>query len=127
MLRHLQIRDLAIIEAVDIEFGPGLTVLTGETGAGKSMLIDALELLCGGRAAADVVRQGAERADNITGVLWIEYRRPIGSRRHFMPGGIPIIDNHFSTLRTAGMPERDPYRWFPRTRRRPQCLPGLRP
>ncbi|HEY4974581.1 MAG TPA: AAA family ATPase, partial [Steroidobacteraceae bacterium] len=63
MLRHLQIRDFAIIDALELEFSPGLTVLTGETGAGKSIVVDALELLCGSRAGADVVRAGAERAD----------------------------------------------------------------
>ena len=46
MLRHLQIRDFAIIDAVELEFSRGLTVLTGETGAGKSIIVDALELLC---------------------------------------------------------------------------------
>ncbi len=63
MLRYLQIRDFALIDAVELEFQPGLTVLTGETGAGKSMIVDALELLAGGRAGADWVRGGAERAD----------------------------------------------------------------
>ncbi|HEY6453180.1 MAG TPA: DNA repair protein RecN [Steroidobacteraceae bacterium] len=63
MLRYLHIRDFAIIDSVEIEFGDGLTVLTGETGAGKSIIVDALELLAGGRAGADVVRAGAERAD----------------------------------------------------------------
>jgi len=63
MLRYLQIRDFAIIDSVEIEFSRGLTVLTGETGAGKSIIVDALELLAGGRAGADVVRAGAERAD----------------------------------------------------------------
>jgi DNA repair protein RecN (Recombination protein N) len=63
MLRYLQIRDFAIIEHVELEFSGGLTVLTGETGAGKSIIVDALELLSGGRAGADVVRAGAERAD----------------------------------------------------------------
>jgi DNA repair protein RecN (Recombination protein N) len=63
MLRNLQIRDLAIVDAVEIDFTSGLTVLTGETGAGKSILVDALELLGGGRAGAEVVRAGAERAD----------------------------------------------------------------
>jgi DNA repair protein RecN (Recombination protein N) len=63
MLRYLQIRDFAIIESVELEFTGGLTVLTGETGAGKSIIVDALELLSGGRAGADVVRAGAERAE----------------------------------------------------------------
>jgi DNA repair protein RecN (Recombination protein N) len=63
VLRYLQIRDFALIEAVELEFRPGLTVLTGETGAGKSMIVDALELLAGGRAGAEWVRTGAERAD----------------------------------------------------------------
>ncbi|HXR18749.1 MAG TPA: DNA repair protein RecN [Steroidobacteraceae bacterium] len=63
MLRHLQIRDFAIIDQVEIEFSGGLTVLTGETGAGKSIIVDALELLAGARAGADVVRGGADRAD----------------------------------------------------------------
>jgi len=63
MLMHLQIRDFAIIDAVELEFRPGLTVLTGETGAGKSIVVDALQLLAGGRAGAEVVRAGAERAE----------------------------------------------------------------
>jgi DNA repair protein RecN (Recombination protein N) len=63
MLTHIQIRDFAIIDAVELELGPGLTVLTGETGAGKSILVDALLLAAGGRAGAEVVRHGAERAE----------------------------------------------------------------
>ncbi len=63
MLTHLQIRDFAIIDAVELELRSGLTVLTGETGAGKSILVDALQLLVGGRAGAEVVRHGAERAE----------------------------------------------------------------
>jgi DNA repair protein RecN (Recombination protein N) len=63
MLTHLQIRDFAIIDAVELELRAGLTVLTGETGAGKSILVEALQLLAGGRAGAEVVRHGAERAE----------------------------------------------------------------
>ncbi|HUJ87138.1 MAG TPA: DNA repair protein RecN [Burkholderiales bacterium] len=63
MLRALGIRDFVIVQRVEMEFGPGFTVLTGETGAGKSILVDAIELLMGGRADAATVREGAERAE----------------------------------------------------------------
>src|SRR6201998_1166577 len=63
MLTPLQIRDFAIIDAVELELRTGLTVLTGETGAGKSIVVDALQLIAGGRAGAEVVRHGAERAE----------------------------------------------------------------
>jgi DNA repair protein RecN (Recombination protein N) len=62
MLRFLAIRNLAVIDALEIELAPGLTVLTGETGAGKSMLVEAIDLLTGGRASADLVRTGEEIA-----------------------------------------------------------------
>ncbi|HKT73783.1 MAG TPA: DNA repair protein RecN [Steroidobacteraceae bacterium] len=68
MLTYLQIRDFAIIDAIELELRPGLTVLTGETGAGKSILVDALQLLAGARAGAEVVRHGAERSE-ITGTF----------------------------------------------------------
>ncbi len=62
MLERLTIRDLALVEHVELAFGPGLHALTGETGAGKSLLVDALGLLVGQRADADVVREGAKAA-----------------------------------------------------------------
>ena len=62
MLRYLAIRPLAVIDRLELEFGPGLTVLTGETGAGKSILVGAIGLLVGGRASADLVRTGEEMA-----------------------------------------------------------------
>jgi len=63
MLTHLQLRDFVIVDTAELDFGPGLTALTGETGAGKSIVVDALLLIAGGRAGGDVVRQGAERAE----------------------------------------------------------------
>ncbi len=63
MLLALSIRDFAVVDRLDLEFGPGFTTLTGETGAGKSILIDALALALGERADATVVRAGAERAE----------------------------------------------------------------
>ncbi|TAM09037.1 MAG: DNA repair protein RecN [Nevskiaceae bacterium] len=63
MLRHLAIRNLALVEQLEIDFSTGLTVLTGETGAGKSILIDAIGLVLGARADATLVRNGAAHAE----------------------------------------------------------------
>src|SRR3954447_9834210 len=62
MLSHLRITNFALLDDVEIELGPGFNVLTGETGAGKSLLVDAVALVRGGRASSDVVRAGAEEA-----------------------------------------------------------------
>ncbi len=62
MLTALSIRDVVLIERLDLDFGPGLTVLTGETGAGKSILLDSLGLALGGRAESGLLRAGAEQA-----------------------------------------------------------------
>jgi DNA repair protein RecN (Recombination protein N) len=62
MLRFLRITHLAVIDSVEVEFGPGLSVLTGETGAGKSILVEAVGLLLGGRASGDLVRTDAAAA-----------------------------------------------------------------
>ena len=63
MLRTLSIRDFVIVDAIELEFSSGFSVFTGETGAGKSILIDALQLALGGRGDASVVREGAAKAD----------------------------------------------------------------
>ncbi|HEY6837512.1 MAG TPA: AAA family ATPase, partial [Geobacteraceae bacterium] len=62
MLTDLNIRNFAIIDNLHVDFRPGLTVLTGETGAGKSIIVDAVSLILGGRASADLIRTGAEEA-----------------------------------------------------------------
>lgn len=71
MLNELSIRNFAIIESLSISFNKGLTVLTGETGAGKSIIIDAVHLLVGGRGSAEFVRHGEDKAE-IEGLFFIE-------------------------------------------------------
>lgn len=63
MLAALSIRNLAVIEEVSVQFHPGFHVLTGETGAGKSIIIDALSLIIGGRSSADIIRYGCDKAE----------------------------------------------------------------
>ena len=63
MLRSLTIRDFVIVDRLELEFSGGFGVLTGETGAGKSILLDALGLVLGGRGEAGMVRSGRDRAD----------------------------------------------------------------
>src|ERR1043165_7695863 len=63
MLTVLRARDFALLDRLELTLGPGLNVLTRETGAGKSILLDALTLVLGGRARGDLVRTGAEGAE----------------------------------------------------------------
>ena len=74
MLRELHVRNLAVAEAIDLNLEDGFTVVTGETGAGKSILIDALALALGAKPDADDVRSGAD-------ALTVEARFSIGGRR----------------------------------------------
>jgi len=67
MLNHLALKDFAVVRATELEFGPGMTVISGETGAGKSLLVDALGFLSGLRADSGVVRHGSERAELAAG------------------------------------------------------------
>lgn len=62
MLVHLHVRNLALIEDIEVEFGSGLNILTGETGAGKSILLGSMQLILGGRSAKDMIRTGASSA-----------------------------------------------------------------
>ena len=62
MLHEIHIQNYAVIEALKVEFAPGLNLLSGETGSGKSILVDALGLALGGRASPEVIRTGQERA-----------------------------------------------------------------
>src|SRR5690606_1008974 len=75
MLSELSIRNFAIIEALSISFEKGLTVLTGETGAGKSIIIDAVNLLAGGRGSTEFIRHGETKAE-IEGLFLIEEQHP---------------------------------------------------
>ena len=78
MLRELRVRNFAVLEAVVVPLAPGLNVLTGETGAGKSMLIDAILLIRGARAQGDVIRADTETA-TVEAVFDVEPRGPVAA------------------------------------------------
>lgn len=102
MIERLSVRNFILVDALDLEFTPGFNVLTGETGAGKSILVGALSVLCGGRAAADLVRSGADEAvvagefrvaDNQECLAWLQ-------EREISPeDGVVLVRR---TLRTSG-------------------------
>jgi DNA repair protein RecN (Recombination protein N) len=80
MLRELQVRDLALVAESTVRFGPGLNLLTGETGSGKSLIIDALSLALGARGSADQVRHGAEKAMVEAVFDSVRLQREVGKR-----------------------------------------------
>ena len=93
MLRRLSLRDFVIVPALELEFHAGFSVLTGETGAGKSILVDALQLVLGSRGDAGVVREGAARAE-----LSAEFDTPPALRDWLEDAGFSRLDAADDTL-----------------------------
>jgi len=96
MLRRLSLRDVVIVPELDVEFEAGFTVLTGETGAGKSILIDALQLALGNRAEASLVREGAPRAE-----VSVEFDLPPSLAGWLEEGGFAAADGLLLLRRTV--------------------------
>lgn len=106
MLRHLDIRDMLIIDRLELAFQPGLNVLTGETGAGKSILLDSLGFVLGWRGRADLVRTGAEQGEVVA-----EFDLPEGHPAYAVlaEAGLPASDELI--LRRINTPEGRKTAW----------------
>ncbi|MCZ7615600.1 MAG: AAA family ATPase [Ignavibacteriaceae bacterium] len=78
MLKSLEVKDYALIEHISVEFGNGLNIITGETGAGKSILIDAMSLLLGERASTEVIRKGAQKSF-VEGIFEVKANKKVKS------------------------------------------------
>ncbi|SNR65426.1 DNA repair protein RecN [Paracoccus sediminis] len=99
MLRSLDIRNMLLIDRLDLSFGPGLNVLTGETGAGKSILLDCLGFVLGWRGRADLVRQGAQQGE-VTAVFDLPAAHP--ARAVLADAGIELEDDDLILRRVNG-------------------------
>ncbi|WP_411957864.1 DNA repair protein RecN [Paracoccus homiensis] len=99
MLRSLDIRDMLLIDRLELEFAPGLNVLTGETGAGKSILLDCLGFVLGWRGRADLVRQGADQGE-VTAVFDLPAAHP--ARTILQDAGIEVDDDELILRRING-------------------------
>jgi DNA repair protein RecN (Recombination protein N) len=97
MLLGLHIQNFTVVDEVEVDFGPGLTVLTGETGAGKSILVDALGLLLGGRADATAVRAGEDEA-----VVEAVFQKTDSLQKRLMALGLPDTGEEVSVRRVVG-------------------------
>jgi DNA repair protein RecN (Recombination protein N) len=96
MLKFLSIENFALIDQLEAEFHPGLNVITGETGSGKSILVDAVGLLVGERASQEMVRQGYEKA-RIEGIFHLSPQHPASSR--LQETGIPVENDELIVRR----------------------------
>ena len=96
MLQRLRITNFAIIENIDVSFGEGFTVLTGETGAGKSLVIDSLSLLLGARASSELIRQGEDKA-TVIGDFIVRSKR---LEAELSAMEVPFVENHITVERT---------------------------
>jgi len=96
MLRRLALRDVVIVAELELDFAAGFTVFTGETGAGKSILIDALQFALGQRADASLVREGAARAE-----VCAEFDTPSSLRPWLEEGGFAEQDGSVLLRRTV--------------------------
>ena len=81
MLLELHVKNLALIEKADVEFGEGLNILTGETGAGKSIIIGSVTMALGGKASKDVIRRGADHA-YIELIFFVDSKERANRRRN---------------------------------------------
>jgi DNA repair protein RecN (Recombination protein N) len=97
MLLGLRIQNFTVVDEVEVDFGPGLTVLTGETGAGKSILVDALGLLLGGRADATAVRAGEDEA-----VVEAVFQKTESLQKRLLALGLPDTGEEVSVRRVVG-------------------------
>jgi DNA repair protein RecN (Recombination protein N) len=105
MVRELRIKNLALIEDVSVEFNGGFSVFTGETGAGKSILVGAIGLLLGERASAEMVRGGTEEAE-VSGVFeFRELKRPLAEL--LKENGVPVDDGSLILRRTIARNNRN--------------------
>lgn len=98
MLRELRVRDLALVAESTVRFGPGLNLLTGETGSGKSLIIDALSLALGARGGADQVRHGAERASVEAIFDSVRLQREVGKRSTARVDGVSATPSQLREL-----------------------------
>src|ERR1044071_4785202 len=89
MLLDLVVENYAVVERLRVQFHAGLNLLTGETGSGKSIVVDALGLLLGGRAASDMIRTGENRA-HVAGIFDVRDQAPV--RRLLEPAGLEMED-----------------------------------
>jgi DNA repair protein RecN (Recombination protein N) len=122
MLRTLEIRDMLIIDRLEIGFQPGLNVLTGETGAGKSILLDALGFVLGWRGRAELVRSGAEQGEVVA-----EFELPSGhpAEAVLREAGLPLDDSGTLLLRRVNRSDGRKTAWINDRRASGEALRAL--
>ena len=92
MLAHLHVKNLALIEEIEVEFGPGLNILTGETGAGKSILLGSMQLILGAKTSKNMIRENASYA-LVELLFQVENEKALETLKHWI--SVRKMDRYF--------------------------------